>query len=80
MSNPSLFQLEQTIYVLPREDQLWLVERVIRHLRQQAATTQRAPDAFADQLRMMAADPEIQRELCDMNAEFLITETDGLEA
>lgn len=80
MLNTSLLQLEQTIYVLPREDQLWLVERVIHHLRQQAVTTQRTLDVVADQLRMMAADPEIQQELRDVEAEFLITETDGLEA
>ena len=80
MLNTSLFQLEQTIYVLPREEQLWLVERVIHHLRQQAVTTQRKPDTCADQLQMMAADPEIQRELRDMAVEFSITETDGLEA
>ena len=36
-------------------------------------------DTFSKQLRLMAADPEIQNELKKIEQEFTYAETDGLE-
>jgi len=53
-----------------------LLEWLARVVRQQAQVSV-APKT--EQLVMMASDPEIQRELRQMAAEFAVTEADGLE-
>jgi hypothetical protein len=75
MSSATLTQLDQHISLLSRDEQLWLIERVIHRLRR----SQPQPALnFAEQLQVMARDPEIQQELQAGNAEFLDTEMDGL--
>ena len=69
-----LAELEENISQLPVEDQLLLIERVSHRIR---ATISLESDINA-QLCEMAADPEIQRELREMEHEFSTTEQDGL--
>ena len=70
------FQLEASIRELPREEQLWLVERIIHALRE-SETQERA--LWEADLIAMAADPAIQNEIREIEREFANTETDGLE-
>lgn len=72
----SLSQLEQEIAQLPRDEQLWLIERLIHRLRNETPA-QKA--AMENELKAMAADPDIQSELRAIEAEFRFTERDGLE-
>ncbi|MEZ4736929.1 MAG: hypothetical protein R3E79_58355 [Caldilineaceae bacterium] len=76
MSVSSLIQIEETIRQLALPEQLHLLEWLARTVRQQ---TQVSVAPKAEQLAMMASDPEIQRELRQMAAEFAVTEADGLE-
>lgn len=76
MTVSSLLQIEETIRQLALPEQLHLLEWLARTVRQQALVSV-APKA--DQLAMMANDPDIQRELRQMAAEFAATEADGLE-
>lgn len=76
MSVSSLMQIEETIRQLSLPEQLHLLEWLARAVRQQAQVSV-APKA--DQLAMMASDPDIQRELRQMAVEFAVTEADGLE-
>ena len=70
-----LSQLEENIYELSLDEQLWLIERLAQHIRQGVVKK----DNFEAQLMTMASDPEIQTELEVINLEFAITEADGLE-
>lgn len=68
----SLHDLEKRISLLPREDQLALIERVAYGLRTNASRN------FEASLAAMAADPDIQRELRAIEEEFRVTEADCL--
>lgn len=75
MSEPSAVQdLEEKIGRLSTEEQLQLVDRVSHRIRA-VNTSNKDIDA---QLVELAADPEIQRELRDIENEFSSTEGDGL--
>lgn len=71
-----LSELEENIYELSLDEQLWLIERLAQHIRNAMAIK----DNFETQLIAMANDPEIQDELQMIEAEFAIAEADGLEA
>ncbi|MEZ4708488.1 MAG: hypothetical protein R3A44_14870 [Caldilineaceae bacterium] len=75
MSVSSLMQIEETIRKLSLPEQLHLLEWLARFVRQHAET---AESIQANQLAMMADDPDIQHELRQMAAEFAVTEADGL--
>jgi hypothetical protein len=74
--NPRLDDLEQQARQLSAEEQLWLIERLVHHLR---AVPPARPVPADAALAAMAADPEIQRELRAIEREFAGTEQDGLE-
>ncbi|MFZ4660891.1 MAG: hypothetical protein ACOYNY_28015 [Caldilineaceae bacterium] len=76
MSVSSLMQIEETIRQLSLPEKLHLLEWLARAVRQQTHVSV-APKT--NQLVMMASDPDIQRELRQMAAEFAVTEADGLE-
>jgi hypothetical protein len=71
----NLSQIEENIGLLSREEQLWLIERMIHRLRQ---GERKEKASLESQLEAMAADPEIQRELQNIDEEFRVTEADGL--
>ena len=76
MSAPSLLnELEENIRRLPLDDQLLLIERVSHRIRTDISGKM---DIDA-QLSEMATDPEIQKELQEIEQEFSATEQDGLD-
>lgn len=75
MNTVALSEIENRIRQFPIAEQLWLVERVAQNIREQLA----AKPSLEEQLAMMAADPNIQRELRDIEEEFGIAVFDGLD-
>ncbi len=67
MASPHLMRLEAAIDRLPLPDQLWLMERLARRLRDRHLLVARSPEC---ELEAMAKDPEIQRELREIEVEF----------
>ena len=74
MSPIVISQIEQSILALPAEEQLRLISRVADTLRKRAEYE----NDFDTQLAEMAKDPEIQRELKEIESDFRVTEFDGL--
>jgi hypothetical protein len=76
MATSAFSEIEREFASLSPEAQLTLLERLVHRLRIALSDD---PVAWEADLSAMAADPEIQRELNHVNAEFASTETDGLE-
>ncbi|MCI0540758.1 MAG: hypothetical protein L0Z50_36630 [Verrucomicrobiales bacterium] len=76
MATPALSEIENEFARLSPEAQLTLLERLVHHAR--VAVSGRR-DTWEADLSAMAADPDMRRELNRINAEFVITEADGLE-
>jgi DNA-directed RNA polymerase specialized sigma subunit len=76
MNVTSLSQIEKNISMLPRDEQMLLVERIIHRLRKRNIEEE---SNIESQLAIMASDPDIQKELGKINKEFASTELDGLE-
>lgn len=74
MSMALLERIEADIPQLSLPEQLQLLEYLARQIRSYAMPAVPA----ADHLALMAADPEIQRELAQIDREFARTELDGL--
>ena len=76
MAKPVLSEIESEFARLSTEAQLSLLERLLHR----ACVAVSGPrDTWESDLATMAADPEMQRELSRINAEFSVTEADGLE-
>lgn len=76
MTNSARLQeLERQIGEFPYEEQLWLIERLVHSLRAGVYGS----DTRAAELAAMAVDPDIQRELREIEKDFSQTEQDGLE-
>lgn len=80
MVSLTLLEIERSIYALPPEEQLWLLERIARHLREQTNSTTQPSNHQnrLEELSAMACDPDIKAELVAINKEFAMTEMDGL--
>lgn len=76
MSNTVLERIEADLDQLSIVDQLWLIERLAQRIRHQAQPHQ---STLESQLAAMANDPDIQRELQEIAAEFEGTNLDGLD-
>jgi len=76
MSTPAFSEIESEFARLSTEAQLNLLERLLHRARVAVSGRQ---DTWEADLSAMAADPEIQRELSRIHAEFSATEADGLE-
>ncbi len=68
-------RIDADIDQLSLSEQLWLMERLAHRIRQQASPT--TIDIESD-LAAMASDPDIQRELRQIEHEFAGTDLDGL--
>jgi hypothetical protein len=75
--SPTVIEIERSIHDLSFNEKLWLMERIAQQLR--SKTQALGTSTLEDQLLDMANDPEVQAELNVINAEFLVTELDGLE-
>lgn len=72
MSQATLAQFEERFSQLPVSEQKALLDRLARRVN--AQTTGEDEDLIAQ----MAADPEVQREMREIEREFLFTDADGL--
>lgn len=77
MNQMTVSQIEQSILQLPVDEQLLIISRVAEKLRGKGKVEDDAD--FELQLVEMASDADIQREIREINDEFLHTELDGLE-
>jgi hypothetical protein len=75
MNMVALSQIEESIYKLSLDEQLWLIERLAQRIRTTGVTLR----PLEAQLAAMANDPEIRSELQMINQEFAAAEADGLE-
>jgi hypothetical protein len=75
MAPAVLSEIEREFARLSPEAQLTLLERLIHRVRETVA----GKDTWESDLAAMAADLQVQRELSRINAEFAVTEADGLE-
>jgi hypothetical protein len=75
MNTSALERIEEDINRLSLSEQIWLIERLAHRLR----NTLQQEDSLEDELAMMAHDPEIQRELHQIENEFNSTLADGLD-
>ena len=76
MTTPTLERIETDIAQLSLTEQLWLMERLAHRIRQSNLRPLVVQEA---DLAAMAADPAIQHELQQIDAEFTKTEMDGLD-
>jgi hypothetical protein len=74
MASPVLLDLEQKIRALSPPDQYWLIEKILESMREKAEQARQQAE-----LAVMAADPDIQREVRQIQKEFAVADADGLE-
>ena len=75
MATPVLSEIESEFARLSPEAQLSLLKRLVHRVRVAISGNDDSSEA---ELSAMASDPEIQRELKRIDAEFRVTEADGL--
>lgn len=76
MRTPILSQMEDSISRLSLSEQLWLMERLVQRIKE---NTVNQKSQFESDLIAMADDPQIQRELREIEEEFAFVEADGLD-
>lgn len=76
MDRTALLKIEKQMNYLSLNDLLALIEIATRRIREK---TWHVESNLESELDAMAADPQIQHELAQINKEFAITEMDGLE-
>ena len=76
MATSAESEIETRFAQLSAEAQLSLLERLVHCTRE---TVTGLPVAWEADLAAMAADPQVQKELISINAEFQVTEADHLE-
>ncbi len=72
MSTTIVSEIEKSICALPTREQRMLIARISKALRQRDA------EEFDSELLAMANDPDVRREIDEINKEFGPTELDGL--
>lgn len=72
MSQSTLAQLEERFSQLPLSEQKQLLDRLARRVNAKAENGQE------ELLAQMAADPDVQRELREIEVEFAAADADGL--
>lgn len=72
MNTLSISKIEESIFALPANEQKRLIARVSKTIRMRREAEKDA------QLAAMANDPDIQKEIKELEDEFLSTEMDGL--
>ena len=77
MNTTTVERIESDIGQLSLAEQLWPMERLDRRIRERTLRTQ---TVLESELAAMESDPDIQRELQQIEAELAGTEADGLGA
>ncbi|MBD2775683.1 hypothetical protein [Iningainema tapete] len=69
MISPTLLEIDQSIRALPLEEQMWLLERLVRHLREKTHTHNFPLNSYdmKKDLAAMASAPDIQNEIAAIN-------------
>lgn len=76
MATAAIQEIENQFARLPRQTQLSVLERLVHRFR--CNDEPPARDDWEASLTAMAADPEVRRELAQIEQEFATTEADGL--
>lgn len=63
MISRTLLEIERSIRALSLEEQLWLLERIARQVREKQHITNKFADEISTELAAMASDPDIQAEI-----------------
>jgi len=71
----SVAQIESAIEELSTDEQLQLIERLAQRIRGKPRRRLKVTDA---EIAEMASDPDIRREIAQIDKEFRVTEMDGL--
>jgi hypothetical protein len=74
MPSPVLQTIEKQLPLLSHDERLWLIEHLAQQLRKPSQS-----DDFQAEMEAMANDPEIQKELREIQEEFSVADADGLE-
>jgi hypothetical protein len=76
MNMPILTEMEDNIRRLSLAEQLWLMERLVQRIKENTISEK---SRFESDLIAMANDPQIQRELREIEEEFAFAKADGLD-
>ena len=76
MFSPNLLEIERSILALSVEEQLWLLESIVRQIRESEYVKDKSADAknLEEQLQLTSIEPEIQTQIAVINDEFAISE------
>ncbi|MDZ8257971.1 hypothetical protein [Nostoc sp. ChiQUE01b] len=76
MFSPNLLELERSILALSVEEQLWLLESIVRQIRESEYVKDKLADAknLDEQLQVTAFEPKMQTQITAINDEFAISE------
>ena len=76
MISPVLLEIERSVLALSLEEQLWLLESVVRQIRQSEYIKDKLPDEYnpEEQLELTASVPSIKTEFAAITDEFAISE------
>lgn len=81
MISTKLLEIDRSIRDLSLEEQMWLLESLVKNLRQKT-NTDTFPLKSQDiekEMAKMANDGDIQAEIAAIDQEFAVTQMDGLE-
>ncbi|MEH2047988.1 hypothetical protein [Nostoc sp.] len=76
MISPNLLEIERSILTLSVEEQLWLLESIVRQIREREYVKDKLVDAnnLEEQLQVTAIEPKIETKIATINDEFAISE------
>lgn len=81
MISPKLLEIDRSIRDLSLEEQMWLLESLVKNLRKKTNTNNFPLNSqnIEKEMAAMANDSDIQAEIAAIDEEFAITQMDGLE-
>ncbi|MEH1924395.1 hypothetical protein [Nostoc sp.] len=76
MISPNLLEIERSILALSVEEQLWLLESIVRQIRENEYVKDKLVDVNnpEEQLEVRVSEPKIQIGTASINDEFAISE------
>ncbi|MBN3944929.1 MAG: hypothetical protein V7L21_04285 [Nostoc sp.] len=76
MFSPNLLEIERSILALSVEEQLWLLESIVRQIREREYVKDKFADGknLEEQLQVTAIEPKIKIQTTAINDEFAISE------
>ncbi len=80
MISTKLLEIDRSIRDLSLEEQMWLLESLVKNLRKKTNTNSLPLNQDIEkEMAAMANDSDIQAEIAAIDKEFAITQMDGLE-